>query len=239
NSIAYENNGKQHYNGYVDEPQLKWLKQVLAKSRAKDGGSEQIFVMVHHNVLEHLPNQATSKLGRRYMLENAPALIEILQDAGVQLVFTGHLHVQDIAYHQHANLFDVTTGSLVSYPHPYRICRYRENEQGQAQLMIESHRVPSAPGWPDLQSMSREFVQEHSLRFIRRLLTEPPLNLSDDEIDPLLPHLRHFWTNVADGDAQFDFPHLPAPVQAFFQAFSAQRQWDNQAILDLHSYPNR
>ena len=234
NSIAYEDDGKQHYNGYIDGPQLEWLKQVLAESRAQDGDAEQIFVMVHHNVLEHLPNQATSKLGRRYMLENAAALIEILREADVQLVFTGHLHVQDIAYHQQADLFDITTGSLVSYPHPYRICRYRENEQGQAQLMIESHRIPAAPEWPDLQSMSREFVQEHSLRFIRRLLTDPPLNLSDEEVDPLLPHLRHFWTDIADGDAQFDFPQLPAPVQAFFQAFSTQRQWDNQATLDLH-----
>ena len=234
NSIAYEEDGKQHYNGYIDKRQLEWLKQVLAESKAKAGAREQVFVMVHHNVLEHLPNQATSKLGRRYMLENAAALIEILQEAGVQLVFTGHLHVQDIAHHPQANLFDITTGSLVSYPHPYRICRYRQNDQGHAQLMIESNRITAAPGWPDLQAMSRDFVQEHSLRFIRRLLTDPPLNLSDEEVDPLLPHLRNFWTDIADGDAQFDFPQLPAPVQAFFQAFSAQHQWDNHAILDLH-----
>ena len=100
--------------------------------------------------------------------------------------------------------------------------------------MIESQRIPSAPGWPDLQLMSRDFMQEHSLRFIRRLLTDPPLNLSEAEAEPLLPHLRHIWADVADGDAQFDFSHLPDPVCRFFEAFSAQTQWDNHAILDLH-----
>ena len=233
NSIFYDDEGKQPYSGRVDDAQIEWLKQVLAESRAKGGEKEDVFVMVHHNVLEHLPNQAKSKLGRRYMLENAPALIKILQDAEVQLVFTGHLHVQDIAYHPQANLFDITTGSLVSYPHPYRICHYRRIDHGQAQLMIESHRITSAPGWPDLQAMSREFVQEHSLRFMRRLLTDPPLNLSDEEAEPLLPHLRHFWTAIADGDAQFDFVHFPQPVRSFFEAFSAQKQWDNHVVLDL------
>lgn len=237
NSIAYNDDGKQHYTGYIDQPQLDWLQQVLATSWASNGVKEEIFVMIHHNVLEHLPNQTKSKLGRRYMLENAPALIEILQEFGVQLVFTGHLHVQDIAYHPQANLFDITTGSLVSYPHPYRICRYCQNDAGRSQLMIESRRIRSAPGWPDLQLMSRDFVQDHSLRFIRRLLTEPPLNLSEAEAEPLLPHLRHIWADVANGDVQFDFSHLPDPVRRFFEAFSAQEQWDNHAILDLNREP--
>jgi len=53
------------------------------------------------------------------ILENAPELLQLLRDSGVQLVFTGHLHVQDIAYCQ--GVYDITTGSLVSYPHPYRV----------------------------------------------------------------------------------------------------------------------
>ena len=229
NSIFYGEDDKQHYTGRIDQTQLRWLRKTLMEVDSTD----QIFVMVHHNVLEHLPNQTKSKLGRRYMLENAPQLIEILQSAGVQFVFTGHLHVQDIAYDQQANLFDITTGSMVSYPHPYRICRYWEDGEGHGQLIVESQRVIAAPGWPDLQQMSRDFMGEHSLRFIRRLLTEPPLNMSEAEAEPLLPHLRHFWASIADGDAQFNFAHLPKPVQSFFEAFSAQETWDNNAVLDV------
>jgi len=36
--------------------------------------SELVLVMVHHNVVEHLPEQSRHELGRRYMLENAPEL---------------------------------------------------------------------------------------------------------------------------------------------------------------------
>ena len=243
NSIFFEPNGEQQYSGRLDDEQLDWLQHTLATTVRESNADERVMVMVHHNVLEHLPNQAKSKLGRRYMLDNAPALIDILQAAGVQLVFTGHLHVQDIACYPSYDLsnpspnpnrlYDITTGSLVSYPHPFRVLQYREDEQGRAQLVIESKRVPSAPNCPDLQSMSREFMSDRSSRFIRRLLTDPPLNLSEAEAEPLLPHLRYFWSDIANGDAQFDLPQLPQSVQRYFGAFSTPICWDNQATLEL------
>ena len=108
----------------MDEQQLAWLEQVLAQSKDK-----LELVMVHHNVVEHLPGQARHPLGRRYMLDNAPELLKILSCAGVNLVFTGHLHVQDVACHK--GIYEITTGSLVSYPHPYRILELRTDDQGK------------------------------------------------------------------------------------------------------------
>ncbi|NET50961.1 MAG: metallophosphoesterase [Merismopedia sp. SIO2A8] len=232
NSVFFEPNGEQRYTGRLDQPQLEWLQQTLAEAEAE---GDRVFVMVHHNVLEHLPNQSKIRLGQRYMLENAPELVKILQDYGVQLVFTGHLHVQDVACQTHGRkrLYDICTGSLVSYPHAYRILHYREPDDGNAQLTLESRRIHSAPEWPDLQTLSREFMSDRSPYFIRRLLTSPPLNLSEQEAEPLLPHLRYFWSTIADGDAQFDFSPLPKPVQTYFEAFNARDHWDNNAVLEL------
>ncbi|NEP42642.1 MAG: metallophosphoesterase, partial [Okeania sp. SIO2H7] len=151
NSNQFDTDGKQLGLGRLDEVQLNWLKDVLANAR-----EELIFLTIHHNVIEHLPEQATNPLGRRYMLENASKLLEILKKAGVKLIFTGHLHVQDIA--EQNGIYEITTGSLVSYPHPYRIIDCKTDELGRQSLEIASHFIKSVPEWPELAKQSREWL---------------------------------------------------------------------------------
>jgi len=199
--------------GYVDAAQLQWLEQVLATAQ-----DELVLVMVHHNVVEHLPGQSRHPIGQRYMLQNASELLEILSQAKVQLVFTGHLHVQNIACNR--GVYDITTGSLVSYPHPYRICHCWQDE-GQHRLKIESLRVESVPGFPQLQYTSREWMGDRSVPFMMQMLTYPPLNLTPTEAQALAPSLRYFWAAIADGDPEFNFPDFPAPVRQYFENYSS------------------
>jgi hypothetical protein len=223
NSNGFDAEGKQFRSGYLDTDQLFWLEQVLA-----DTADEMVIVMVHHNVLEHLPGQKQSHLGQRYMLENADQLLPLLHQANVQLLFTGHLHIQDIAQHSFQSpqtqdltqLYEITTGSLVSYPHPYRILEFHQDEENRL-LQIESGRVHQVPGWPDLLHRSREWMGDRSFPFMLKLLIHPPLNLPLAEAEQLAPALRYFWADIANGDASFAFSDLPEPVQAFLGRFSA------------------
>ena len=210
--------------GCLDDAQLTWLKDVLAATQ-----EELVLVMVHHNVVEHVPGQSDHPLTRRYMLKNAPVLLQMLQAAGVQLIFTGHLHVQDVAYQQ--GVYDITTGSLVSYPHPYRIFSFCSNE-GRNQLQIQTDRVESVPEWSNLPQTSREWMGDRSLPFMLQLLTEPPLNLSLTEAKALAPSLRYFWADIANGDAVFNFSHFPFPVRRYFEAFSALDKNGNPTLID-------
>jgi len=212
NSNQFDDQGNQL--GCLDEAQLQWLGQVL-----EDAREEMIMVMVHHNVVEHLPNQAHNPLGRRYMLDNAAALLQILQKAKVELVFTGHLHVQDIARWQ--NVYDITTGSLVSYPHPYRVINLHTDEQGKRSLHIESSRVAAVPEFPQLQEFSREWMADRSQPFMLKLLTQSQLGLSLASAEAIVPHFRYFWADIAGGDAVFEFPGLPASVSRHFASFGA------------------
>jgi 3',5'-cyclic AMP phosphodiesterase CpdA len=224
NSNIFDETGKQI--GCLDQQQLDWLQAVLERTT-----DEFVMVMLHHNVIEHLPGQATNPLGRRYMLQNAPQLLEILDQANVQLLFTGHLHVQDIAQWQ--NIYEITTGSLVSYPHPYRILNWRTEPNGKQVLHIESHRITSVGGWPDLPEQSRERIADHSLPFMTKLLTSPPLSLPQEEAVQFAPDLRYFWADVAEGDAELHFPKFPTPVRRYFEAFSRERAIDNNTSLRL------
>jgi 3',5'-cyclic AMP phosphodiesterase CpdA len=227
NSIAFEPEGPQKSVGEVDETQLAWLDDLLANAR-----HEQVLVMIHHNVVEHLPGQQRHILGQRYMLSNAPQLRQVLQRGGVQLVFTGHLHVQDIAQHQ--GLYDITTGSLVSYPHPYRILELHQDAQGGT-LHIESHRIQAVPDVPDLQYLSREWMGDRAFPFMMKLLTHPPFQLATADAEALIPHLRYFWADIAQGDAHIRYPMLPEPLQRQFERFSALDAHGRYAPIDNHT----
>ena len=225
NSNNFNEQGEQI--GHLDDAQLEWLKGVLATAT-----EDVILVMIHHNVVEHLPGQSQHKMGRRYMLENAPELLDVLRPK-VQLVFTGHLHVQDIAESQ--GIYDITTGSLVSYPHPYRILHFRVDELGRRWLQIESNRIDSLPEWPDLPNFSREWMGDRSLQFMLRLLTEPPLSLSIETAQELAPSLRYFWADIAAGDGIFDYPNFPPKARRYFQNFSATGSDRSPTMIDNYA----
>ncbi len=163
------------------------------------------------------------------MLGNAAALLDILQSANVQLVFTGHLHVQDIAYRQ--GLFDITTGSLVSYPHPYRVIHLQQDAMGNTHLQVESHRVKSVPDWSNLQQASREWMGDRSLPFMAYMLTQPPLNLGQREALRIAPKLKYFWAAIAAGDPEFDFPDFPDSLREHFESFSHRHSQEIQLNL--------
>ncbi|MEH2072413.1 MAG: metallophosphoesterase [Nostoc sp.] len=214
NSNSFNDQGEQV--GCLDTKQLRWLEDVLAAS-----ADELILVMVHHNVVEHLPNQSNHPLANRYMLANSAQMLQLLKRYGVKLVFTGHLHVQDVAYSD--GVYDITTGSLVSYPHPYRLLEFHRDNQGKEWLQILSYRVESVPDFPNLQQSSRQWMGDRSFPFLIKLLTNSPLNLPLSQAKELAPSLRDFWATIADGDAVLDYPHFPIEVQRYIQTYGASQ----------------
>jgi len=227
NSIQFDETGAQNPRGYVDAAQLSWLEQVLSQAT-----EDVILVMIHHNIIEHLPGQSHHRLGQRYLLAKDTQLRRSLQEGGVKLVFTGHLHVQDIAECQ--GLYDITTGSLVTYPHPYRLLSLHTDVNGQQWLQIESHRVEAVPGWPQLQSTSRQWTMDRCAPFIGNFLEALPLKLSASEARNLMPELRHFWADLAAGDAQFQLPNIPGPIRHHFEAFSSRDENGHPVYMDNH-----
>ena len=233
NSNAFDETGAQIGTGIISDAQLAWLDETLTAI-----AGEFTMVMVHHNVLEHLPNQSKTKLGQRYMIRNASDLVSRLQSAQVPVAFTGHLHVQDIA--QQDDFYAITTGSLVSYPHPYRMMQLTTDELGNHHLKVETRRIEAVPEWPTLQQTSKDWMGDRAFAFIMKLLTDPPLSINPSEAKDYAPHVRDFWATVAEGDASFHYPQLPEPAQQYFKRFNAvckqgkPRFIDNNATLRLN-----
>jgi hypothetical protein len=106
---------------------------------------------MHHGAVHHFRGQGT--YWGDAVLSNHEEVSRILIQSGVRLVFTGHGHAQDITLERAGSgpgsgfLFDVETGSTVSYPNPYRIVSL---SGGAAR--IESRFLPGIVGRPDLPS---------------------------------------------------------------------------------------
>jgi 3',5'-cyclic AMP phosphodiesterase CpdA len=221
NSNQFDSDGKQI--GWVDPKQLAWLRQVLSEAK-----EELVFVMIHHNLIEHVPGQARHRVGRRYMLQNAVEVLDVLTPK-VKVIFTGHLHVQDIAHRQ--GIYEITTGSLVSYPHPYRVIQAQTTDVGDTQLQVTSHRIEAVSGWPTLQHSSREWMGDRSLSFMTQFLTYPPLSLPLEEAQAFAPDLRYFWSTIAAGDPVFSFPQFPPALREYFERFSYNHPSHAQHLL--------
>ena len=214
---------RKRIDGTLDATQRAWLEEQLETHQA-DPSDPLLLVMVHHNIAEHIPHQATHPLGKRYILPEAQALQQKFRAAGVNAVFTGHLHVQDIV--DLDGFHAITTGSLISYPHPYRICNCYDvgDRPGDRQrwLEITSHTVRSLPDWPDLETISWDWSLEHSRAFMTQLLAKSPLGLSLKDAKYYSREIRSLWANVSAGDRTLSFPTLPQAAKDYCEEFGVQ-----------------
>lgn len=94
-------------------------KQVEAAHRA----GCKVIAMMHHGVVPHFSMEP--KILSEYLVKDYDHIGRMLDSLGVHVIFTGHLHSHDVS--KSGNLYDVETGSTVSYPHPYRIITVRNN----------------------------------------------------------------------------------------------------------------
>lgn len=106
--------------GTLSAQTLSW---VVDKAKAATANGKRVIAMMHHPLIPHVTN--AESLVPTYVVSNHDYIRNALIDAGIKVIFTGHFHTSDIAkdYNDEITkeIFDVNTGSLISYP-----CDYRE-----------------------------------------------------------------------------------------------------------------
>lgn len=122
-------------DGMFSQETLGWIVGKLNEAKARD---KKVIGMAHHAILEHYPEHAGQMPGN--MLRNWADVSETLAEAGMEIVFTGHAHAQDIVTNTWdaedgltISLTDVETGSLVTWPNPYRIVTLDEENTADIQ----------------------------------------------------------------------------------------------------------
>lgn len=113
-------------SGQISDDLLEWtLGQI---EEAKERG-DVVIGMQHHGLIEHFDMEA--ELLGEYLVNDYPSISEAYADAGMSVVFTGHMHANDIAYmktEKGNELYDIETGSAVTYPCPMRFVSVAREE---------------------------------------------------------------------------------------------------------------
>ena len=109
----------------INAERVEWIRQQ-AQQAQKDG--KKVIAMFHHNLLNHLVLIDVILSGG--VIGDAYGLRDIFAEYGVKYIFTGHTHEHDIATYTAPNgetIYDAVTGSLSSYPNPYRQVTFGES----------------------------------------------------------------------------------------------------------------
>ncbi len=119
--------GRNYENGYPETSGafsaeiLAWITENIEKAKKQH---KTIIGTMHHGILEHFTGQSQlTGLGDEYVVDNWQMISETFATAGLSLIFTGHYHAQDAVerkFEDGSFIFDVETGSLVTYPNPVR-----------------------------------------------------------------------------------------------------------------------
>ncbi len=155
--------------GKIKSKTMQWIKKQAYLAHKN---SKQIIAMVHHNVVEHFDFQGI--VSAPYLLDDFKKVQQDFMDAGIQVVFTGHFHANDIAKTHDTNgnyLYDVETGSPVTYPCPYRIIEYSNDNQ----LTISTKRIEKIDydlKGEDFQTYARRIIEESIPSVLSSLITE-------------------------------------------------------------------
>jgi 3',5'-cyclic AMP phosphodiesterase CpdA len=121
--------------GSLGPETLAWIGQCAL--RAKAAGA-RLAVAMHHSLLDH-----SSVITRGFTLENGEEVASLLAGLGIELVMTGHIHIQDVARAERGGerIWDVATNALSVYPHQYGLLAF---SQAEASFSYETRRVDVA-----------------------------------------------------------------------------------------------
>jgi 3',5'-cyclic AMP phosphodiesterase CpdA len=157
-ACKYENNESTNdVSGAIRPGTMAWIQGKMAEAREK---KITVLTIMHHGIMEHYTGQ--NSLDPGYVIDNYQENAVALMNAGIQMIFTGHYHANDIAAFDYngKTLTDIETGSLVTPPSPYRVIILDKNfiRIGTRQVMSIDAEMP---GGMDFLTYSNAFLSGH------------------------------------------------------------------------------
>jgi 3',5'-cyclic AMP phosphodiesterase CpdA len=237
--------GSSKVGGRLAQDTRAWIQGVLA---AAQQAGIRVLAMMHHGLVEHFTNQTL--LFADFVIQDRAAVAKLLADGGVTAVFTGHFHANDITRYVSAEqtrpIFDIETGSTVTYPCPYRVADVTADT-----LAITTKHVTSIDydlgGKPDFPTLARDSLRLGLEELIIRLVQAPPYALSAERATTLAPWLadgllaHYVGDEVMPAEASAEVQSLAATTGFYEQLAGVMLQsiWtdlpppDNDVTIDL------
>ena len=115
-------------SGAISADLEKWVIEQTAAAKAR---GDLVIGLEHHGLVPHFDMQPT--ILPMYLVNGYERIAQEYADAGMSVVFTGHMHAVDIAAMTTAagnTFYDIETGSALTYPCPVRFVDLRRSTVG-------------------------------------------------------------------------------------------------------------
>ena len=211
--IYGDERGSSETDGRFLDGTKMWIQAQL--DEAKQQGV-RVIAMMHHGLVEHFAKQAL--IFPEFLVNDRDAIGGLLSNGGVGVVFTGHFHANDITRGTPSasskSIFDVETGSTVTYP-----CAYRVVDLSDDTLAITTRHVTNIVydlgTAPDFQSYAHDSLSVGLEGLITSLIEAAPYNVSAADASQLAPWLGDGLVAHYAGDEAYP---IPADVQTTVQS---------------------
>ena len=242
----YELNRERGYpvsGGAFSLGQRRWILSVLEEA-AEEG--KAVLAFSHHSFISHSGGGGYRDLSR--LIDEWPRNTREFWDRAVPVMFTGHIHAQNIAAIRGVKgewIYDIATGAFSIYPHSYRLLRITDEQR----LRVEGNRLApeafSEEGGSILRRSKSDYLsgfverrapriqEEYSTgRGVSRIMAAYPAILSINQMageeqppptDPFFAESRAHWERLA--------PERWERLQQYLTADRPPR--DNDVEIDL------
>lgn len=124
-TCEYDRNDEIGYpmtNGQLTEATLEWVRKCSKLAEEKNA---ELVAVMHHNLFNH-----NYVMHYGYTLDNGEEVYKVLQECGIKLALSGHMHIQNIKSRteKEQTTYDIITSSLIMYPEQYGVLKYNPSE---------------------------------------------------------------------------------------------------------------
>ncbi len=150
-------------NGEIDQDTLSWIEGCSEMAREKHA---QIAVVMHHNLLDH-----STAVNTGFTLDSNEKVLEVFKSNRLNLVLSGHVHIQNIQSSEGEDpVYDIATSALSVYPVQYGILKHsasRGFEYNTSKVDVENWARKNELANDDLKSFNA-YVKDNFLEFSYR-----------------------------------------------------------------------
>ncbi len=162
--------------GSISSQTHTWINTIISKSKKQN---KILIPMMHHGLLEHFNGQST--LFSEYVISDWQNVSTALTDSGMNVVFTGHFHAQDIVKKttNAGFVFDIETGSTVTSPCPYRIVTLNTVNKTMkiVSKKIEEVTYSTIPAGISFQQYAKTYLTDGMKIISYYMLSTPPYSI--------------------------------------------------------------
>lgn len=173
----------------------EWVLSLLKQAKDRN---VTVFGMMHHGLVEHIMYQ--SLFFPSYLVDDWSRLSELFAKNGMKVIFTGHFHANDITESStESKIYDVETGSLSSFPFPYRKMTWDGNV-----LDIHTFNVRSIPGKINLAEQDSVAKLHFSIESAKAKLKSKFSEMPDSTLDAMAQLIGKIFIMHVRGDEKMD-----------------------------------